>query len=54
MIVGTAGIFRPESVIHNLGVLGLLGFVIWTFGTSVSLMRIRVPAGRKVTRQVAA
>lgn len=43
-VVGTAGIFEPEAVLHKLGVLGLLGFVIWTLGTSISLLRLRFRA----------
>lgn len=38
-VVGTAGIFQPGSALHNLGVLGLLCFVIWTLATSISLLR---------------
>lgn len=43
IVVGTAGIFEPEGVLHKLGVLGLLGFVIWTLATSISLLRFRSP-----------
>lgn len=54
VIVGTAGIFRPESVIHDLGVLGLLLFVVWTLGTSISLMRIQRRANREAVQPVIA
>lgn len=54
VIVGTAGIFRPESMIHNLGVLGLLGFVIWTLGTAVSLLRSGAPIRSAIEQPVVA
>lgn len=52
-VVGTAGIFEPESMVHNLGVLGLLGFVIWTLGMSNSLLYLRAPLHRAVQQQPA-
>jgi hypothetical protein len=52
--VGTAGIFEPRSALHNLGVLGLLGFVIWTLGTSFSLLRLRFQAPIQPTAQQSA
>ncbi len=55
-VVGTAGIFQPGSALHNLGVLGLLLFVIWTFGTSISLLRLRfrAPAQSPIQQPAAA
>ena len=50
-VVGTAGIFEPGSALHNLGVLGLLGFVIWTLGTSISLLRLRFRAPMQSANQ---
>lgn len=52
-VVGTAGNFEPESMVHNLGVLGLLGFVIWTLGMSNSLLYLRAPLHRAVQQQPA-
>jgi hypothetical protein len=43
-VVGTAGIFEPEATLHKIGVLGLLGFVLWTLGTSIALLRLRFRA----------